>query len=316
MSDKSLRERLLTLIRERAFRQGAVTLSSGQTSDFYVDGKMIEMMPEGAYLIGEAVFEEIKDLDVDAIGGLAVGAVPMVTSAVISCHHHGKCIEGFFVRAEAKGHGTRKVVEGLLPPKSKVVVVDDVVTTGKSVLQAIAAVEEQGCERGPGSFGRRSSGGGRGILPPKRLSVSVHFHQRAGNGERSRRRRLDITSTNAAVSMPHDRHCDLEDDKQDDGDFEQLHPQPGCLIGHDLINAFQYGTECWMFWAPLVQVKPLAQKLIDPGQVRFAHQHQGIAAPLEHEVRLDFQLAQMVASYGFEFSRRGVNASPSWRISE
>jgi orotate phosphoribosyltransferase len=144
MSDKSLRERLLSLIRERSFRQGTVTLSSGQTSDFYVDGKMIELMPEGAFLIGEAVFEEIKDLDVDAIGGLAVGAVPMVTSAVISCHHHGKSIEGFFVRAEAKGHGTRKVVEGLLPPKSKVVVVDDVITTGKSVLQAIAAVEEQG----------------------------------------------------------------------------------------------------------------------------------------------------------------------------
>jgi len=138
------RERLLSLIRERAYRSGEIKLSSGKVSDFYFDGKMVELMPEGAHLIGEVVFDEIKDGRFDAIGGLAVGAVPMVTSVVISCFHHGMKIEGVFVRSEAKSHGTRKVVEGKLSRGARVVIVDDVVTTGRSVMQAIEAVEAEG----------------------------------------------------------------------------------------------------------------------------------------------------------------------------
>jgi len=138
------RERLLSLIRERAYRSGEIKLSSGKVSNFYFDGKMVELMPEGAHLIGEVVFEEIKDRGFDAIGGLAVGAVPMVTSTVISCFHHGMNIEGIFVRSEAKSHGTRKVVEGKLRRGARVVIVDDVVTTGRSVIQAIEAVEADG----------------------------------------------------------------------------------------------------------------------------------------------------------------------------
>jgi orotate phosphoribosyltransferase len=138
------RERLLALIRQRAYRRGEFKLASGRTSDFYFDGRMIELMPEGAHLVGEVLFEEIKDGHFDAIGGLAVGAVPVVTSAVISCFHHGVAIEGIFVRPEAKGHGTRKLVEGLLKPGDRVVIVDDVATTGNSAMQAIEAVEAAG----------------------------------------------------------------------------------------------------------------------------------------------------------------------------
>jgi len=138
------REQLLRLVRERAFRQGEFTLSSGETSDYYVDGKMIEVHPEGATLIGETIYDRIKDLSVNAIGGLAVGAVPLVTSAVISCYRHRLQIEGFWVREEVKTHGTRKLIEGKLPGNARVVIVDDVITSGDSAQKAIDAVEAAG----------------------------------------------------------------------------------------------------------------------------------------------------------------------------
>jgi len=141
------RERLLHLIRARAYREGEVTLASGRKSDFYIDGKMIEISPEGAHLIGEVLYERIREIKVAAVGGLAVGAVPLVTSIVISAYHHGGGIEGFFVRGEAKSHGTMKVIEGYLPnPGDRIVVVDDVITSGKSVMKAIEAVKERGAE--------------------------------------------------------------------------------------------------------------------------------------------------------------------------
>ena len=140
------RERLLDLIRERSYLEGEVILSSGEKSDFYVNGKMVAMMPEGAHLIGEVVYDHIKDMEFDAIGGLAVGAVPMVTSIAVSCYHHGRNAEGFFVRVEAKSHGTKKIVEGLLPKHAQVIIVDDVVTSGKSVMKAIEAVEAENGE--------------------------------------------------------------------------------------------------------------------------------------------------------------------------
>lgn len=139
-------DRLLELIRERALQLGKVTLSSGESSDYYIDGKMIEVYSEGAWLIGEAIYERTKDLDIDAIGGLAEGAIPLVTSAVISYHHHGQAIEGFWVRDKAKSHGTRKLVEGKLTHRARVAIVDDVVTTGSSVEKAIDAVESLGAE--------------------------------------------------------------------------------------------------------------------------------------------------------------------------
>src|SRR5581483_4056233 len=101
MPDKT-RERLLALLRQRAFRQGEFTLASGEKSDYYIDGKMIEVHPEGAALIGQAFYEAIKDLEIDAIGGLAVGAIPLVTSTMVVCHQHALSLEGFWVRNEVK----------------------------------------------------------------------------------------------------------------------------------------------------------------------------------------------------------------------
>src|SRR2546426_12805333 len=121
------RERLLTLLKERAFLEREVVLASGEKSSYYIDGKMVEVCSEGAYLVGEVIYDQTKDLEFDAVGGLAAGAIPLVTSTVISYHQHGRNLEGFWVRVEAKSHGTKKLVEGNLPEGAKVVVLDDVV---------------------------------------------------------------------------------------------------------------------------------------------------------------------------------------------
>ncbi|MEX2118458.1 MAG: orotate phosphoribosyltransferase [Pirellulales bacterium] len=142
-----LRGQLLALLQDRAVLHRDVVLSSGEKSTFYIDGKMVEVSPLGAFLIGEVLYESLDGEAFDAVGGLAVGAVPLVTSLAISCHHHHrKDVEGFWVREEAKAHGTQKLIEGNLPDNAKVVIVDDVVTSGKSVMKAIDAVEARGAK--------------------------------------------------------------------------------------------------------------------------------------------------------------------------
>ncbi len=137
--------RLFQLLQERSFQRGTFRLVSGSVSDYYIDGKMSEVFSEAAYLIGEVLYERTKDLAIDAIGGLEIGAVPLTTAAVISYHLHDRPMEGFWVRDKAKGHGTRKTVEGNLKPGSRVVVVDDVITTGASSVKAIQEVKQKDC---------------------------------------------------------------------------------------------------------------------------------------------------------------------------
>ena len=138
--------RVLQLLKERSFKLGTFQLASGGTSDYYIDGKMSEVFSDAAYLIGEVIYERTRDLAIDAIGGLEVGAVPLTTAAVISYRLHGARMEGFWVRDEVKRHGTQKLIEGNLRPGARVVVVDDVFTRGTSALKAVRAVREVGCE--------------------------------------------------------------------------------------------------------------------------------------------------------------------------
>jgi orotate phosphoribosyltransferase len=138
--------RLFQLLKDRSFQRGSFRLASGATSDYYIDGKMSEVFSESAHLIGEVLYERTRDLTFDAIGGLEVGAIPLTTATVISYHLHGGKMEGFWVRDKVKSHGTRKVVEGNLKPGSRVVIVDDVITTGSSSVKAIKEVKEMGCE--------------------------------------------------------------------------------------------------------------------------------------------------------------------------
>jgi orotate phosphoribosyltransferase len=137
---------LLRLLKERSFQSGTFQLASGDTSTYYIDGKMTEVFSKGAHLVGEILYDRTKDLGIDAIGGLEVGAVPLTTATVISYHLHGREMEGFWVRDKVKTHGTQKIIEGNLKPNSRVVVVEDVVTRGKSTVKAIDAVRARGCK--------------------------------------------------------------------------------------------------------------------------------------------------------------------------
>lgn len=140
------KQRLLELFKERSFQRGHFRLASGGTSDYFIDGKMTEVYSEGAYLIGEVLYEMTSDLGIDAIGGLQVGAIPLVTAVAMTYHRHGRRMEGFWVRGEIKSHGTQKLVEGGLKPGARVVIVDDVCTKGGSALKAIEAVRDMKCE--------------------------------------------------------------------------------------------------------------------------------------------------------------------------
>jgi orotate phosphoribosyltransferase len=143
---ESARRRLASLLKERAVLQGPVQLSSGGESSFYVDGKQVTLSSEGASLVGALLWEAIRDERVDAIGGPEMGAIPMAVAAVVHAQAEGRPLEGFSVRKKPKEHGTQRLIEGRLEPGSRVVVVDDVITTGTSVLKAIHEVRAAGAE--------------------------------------------------------------------------------------------------------------------------------------------------------------------------
>jgi len=138
--------KLLQLLKDRSFKRGSFHLASGGMSDYYIDGKMTEVFSEAVPLIGEILYERTKDLNIDAIGGLEVGAVPLTTAAVFSYHLHGRRMEGFWVRDKAKAHGTRKLIEGNLKAGSRVAIVDDVFTKGASAAKALKEVKALECE--------------------------------------------------------------------------------------------------------------------------------------------------------------------------
>lgn len=142
------REALRNLLRDLAYREGNFELSSGRTSSYYLDAKQVTFAPEGVDLVGEAFFQAIREFDVDAIGGLTLGADPIVTATCSVAFRHGARIPAFVIRKEPKKHGLQKWIEGPIPREgARVAIVDDVVTSGRSVLDAVQVVErEAGCE--------------------------------------------------------------------------------------------------------------------------------------------------------------------------
>ena len=139
--------RILELAHETgALLYGDFTLASGKKSDHYFEGKRLTLHPEGAYLIGKEILERLEGTDVDAVGGLVMGAFPIITAIAVVSHQEGKPIPTFIVREQPKEHGTRRKIEGHFERGSKVAIVDDVITTGDSVLKAIEAVKAEGCE--------------------------------------------------------------------------------------------------------------------------------------------------------------------------
>jgi orotate phosphoribosyltransferase len=140
------KERLLEYTREHAVLRGDFTLASGAKAKFFFDMKMVTLSPEGAYLVGKVIFNMLKDVDVLAVGGLTLGADPIVTAVSVVSYIEGRPIPAFIERGSVKDHGTMKPIEGYVPGKGlPVAIVEDVITKGGATLKAVEIAEAAGC---------------------------------------------------------------------------------------------------------------------------------------------------------------------------
>jgi orotate phosphoribosyltransferase len=140
----TLRQALLDLFCQVAYQEGDFTLSSGQPSTYYINGKQVTLHPQGGAAVGRMLLSMLPT-DTQAVAGLTLGADPMVTATSVVAVYEGRSIAPLIVRKEAKGHGTQAYIEGItLPPNSRVVVLEDVVTTGQSALKAVERLRQAG----------------------------------------------------------------------------------------------------------------------------------------------------------------------------
>jgi orotate phosphoribosyltransferase len=135
--------RLHRLIDTHSLLRGDFTLSSGRKSNYLFQLRQTTMLPEGAHLIADIVVDYMKAQSIAGVGGLAVGAVPMVAAIAAVSFAKGAPVEAFFVRKEAKGHGARERIDGYVPKGGEALIVDDVATTGGSIIEAIAGMTEE-----------------------------------------------------------------------------------------------------------------------------------------------------------------------------
>lgn len=143
MPDK--KQRLRDIIAKKSLLSGSFTLASGKPSGYFFDMKKTMFDPEGASLVGELLYELVAgDSDCQAVGGLELGAVPIAVAIAMKSAEGKRPIDAFFVRKEAKDHGTAKLIDGNFAPGSKVIVLEDVTTTGGSAMKAVKAVRDQG----------------------------------------------------------------------------------------------------------------------------------------------------------------------------
>ena len=129
-----------------ALQFGEFTLTSGEVSAYYFDGRLVTLDPEGSYRVASAFHPMVVECGAEAVAGPAVAAVPIVASVATVSHLAGNPIGALIVRPEAKEHGTGRLIEGKVTAGAKVVVVDDTCSTGGSLLHAVDAVEQAGCE--------------------------------------------------------------------------------------------------------------------------------------------------------------------------
>lgn len=150
MSISASRARLAKIIAARSFGRGEITLASGRKSDFYFNLKPTMCDPEGATLLAELTYDALKDDEIDYIGGLEMGAVPLAGAIAQLSWIKGHPIAAFFVRKKPKEHGAKLAIEGLAKGETlagkRVVIVEDVTTTGGSALKAVESVREAGAE--------------------------------------------------------------------------------------------------------------------------------------------------------------------------
>lgn len=143
------RARLIEIIKARSFQEGPeMKLASGKMSTFYFNMKPTMLDSEGAHLIATLILDQLEGVDADIIGGLEMGAVPLAASVAAVAHGRGRKLPAFFVRKQAKEHGTKSLIEGLGPGETmsgkRVVIVEDVTTTGGSAIKAAEAIRRAG----------------------------------------------------------------------------------------------------------------------------------------------------------------------------
>ena len=142
---KELKAELLTLLKKEALKKGKFVLSSGKASNYYLDGRIITLTPEGAYLVAAIILELIEDKGIDAIGGPTLGADPIVGAIAALSHIKKIPVKTFIVRKVAKEHGMQRQIEG--PELNKgdtAILIDDVATTGKSLVEAKEVLVKKG----------------------------------------------------------------------------------------------------------------------------------------------------------------------------
>jgi orotate phosphoribosyltransferase len=141
------RARVFEIIKRKSYGEKRIVLASGKESDFYFDMKPTMFDPEALALLPELVLEKLKGVEFDCIGGLEMGAVPLISPVMMhALVKHGREIPGFFVRQKAKTHGTKRLIEGSDVKGRKAVILDDVTTTGGSAMQAVQEVRNAGGE--------------------------------------------------------------------------------------------------------------------------------------------------------------------------
>lgn len=144
--DATGRARLREIIAAKSFREGEFTLSSGKKSDVFFDLKPTMLDPEGLNLIADQVLEKLQAHDAEFIGGLLMGAAPILLSVVQKSYFSARPLRGFWVRKERKDHGMQQIVDGDPGAADSVIIVEDVTTTGESVLKAVDAMRDRGCK--------------------------------------------------------------------------------------------------------------------------------------------------------------------------
>lgn len=141
-----LKKQLARLLLAKSYREGDFTLASGRKSDYYFDCRVTALHPQGSWLIGTLFNKLLADLPIKGVGGMTLGADPLVSATTVISHEVGRPLAGLLVRKEAKGHGTGQFVEGLgnFQPGEPIAMLEDVVTTGGSLLKACERVRNAG----------------------------------------------------------------------------------------------------------------------------------------------------------------------------
>ncbi|MCK4912525.1 MAG: orotate phosphoribosyltransferase [Candidatus Omnitrophica bacterium] len=138
------KKELLALLKKKSFLKKKIKLSSGKISNFYIDVRKVSLSPQGVYLISHLIFNLLKNKKVTAIGGPTLGADPIVSGVCYVAYKNKKKLKGFLVRKLPKKHGRQKLIEGqVLTSKERVIIVDDVATSGSSLIKTIEVLKKE-----------------------------------------------------------------------------------------------------------------------------------------------------------------------------